>query len=180
MRLLALDLSLTRTGVAECASDEPIATYNLQTVLRGQERLRWLRDCIVHRATRVSPRADVIAIEGYSFGSKFTQAHALGELGGVVRLGLHEAEVIHFDIPPANVKKYATGAGNAAKEQVMAAAARRADRDFACHDEADAWWIAQMLLANYCPEHPDFVVLPAKNQEGLRRVSWPELAERVA
>jgi crossover junction endodeoxyribonuclease RuvC len=179
VRILALDLSLVRTGAAEAVADESIATYSIQTVLRGPERLVQIRDAVAHRALGIKPRADVIVLEDYAY-SRANQAHAIGELGGVVRVALHEAQVPVALVSTGQLKQYATSSGAAHKDQVMAAAARRGDREFANDDESDAWWLAQMAIAHYCPEHPGYVVMPARNQEVLGRIDWPELAERVA
>ena len=43
-------------------------------------------------------------------------------------------------VTPAQLKKYATGKGNAQKDQILLAAVR-AGADVAGNDEADAWWL---------------------------------------
>lgn len=63
---------------------------------------------------------DFIGLEGYAF-SLGNRAHQLGELGGVIRL-LCWDESIPFRVhDPSTVKLYATGKGNAEKEEMIQA-----------------------------------------------------------
>jgi len=80
-----------------------------------------------------------IFIEGYSFGSKNTRAHASGEYGGLLRAALLElAEVI--EVPPNCLKQFATGKGNADKTAVAACLAQRYDvSSLRTNDEYDAY-----------------------------------------
>lgn len=81
-RVLAVDLSLTRTGL--CDADGP-TTYAAGG--DGLARLAAIRDRVLGAAAD----AELVAIEGYSFGSKGRAVVSIGELGGVVRLALAEA-----------------------------------------------------------------------------------------
>lgn len=165
MRIAAFDLSLTSTGAAYGPGDHE--TTVLPTPgLTGAERLIAIRDAVL----TVAGRADLVVIEGYAYGRP-EKAHALGELGGVVRVALHEAGRTVVVIPPATVKKYACGKGNAPKDQVFGAAIHRAGREFATTDEADAWWLLQMASAHYGLPH---VQMPAANRVALDTVDWPE------
>ncbi len=62
----------------------------------------------------------VIVFEGPGFGSN--QAHSLGHVHGVVKLDLwkrrHLVGAI-YDLPPSNLKQYATDKGNSEKQVVM-------------------------------------------------------------
>src|SRR5690606_13241105 len=111
------------------------------------QRLAWLRDAVVGAVGA----AEVVMIEGYAFGAGraggTTHAHALGELGGVVRVALVEAGVTLVEVPPARLKKWATGRGNAPKDEVVIAAARRFDPPPHNNNEADAAWLRDLGLA---------------------------------
>lgn len=164
-RVVGLDLSLTATGIA--LPDGTTAT--LTTKLRGCERLIDLRN----RCRKACELADLAVVEGYSFGSRNSHAHALGELGGVVRVALHVASVRFVEVSPSSLKKYATGKGNANKGEMLAAAIRRLDYQGASDNEADALWLRAMGLdALGCP----VVDLPAVNRTALAKVAWPEAA----
>lgn len=163
-RVLGLDLSLTATGYAY--NDEVVGVWSLQK-LRGEARLVGLRDAIM----LVAHDADVVVLEGYAFGRGF-QAHHMGELGGVVRVALHEARVPFALIPPAVLKRFATGKGNATKDQVLAAAIRRFGFEGDDNNAADAWLLRAMGLDHFDDvdgERPQYA------REALSRVTWPQL-----
>jgi crossover junction endodeoxyribonuclease RuvC len=183
MRVVALDLSLTCTGwaVADDGPDQPwkVDGHACGTItlpkLRGMERLAAIRDRIASPLRGcLTDAATVVVIEGYSFGSRNSQAHALGELGGVIRLALHEQGRPFVDLPPTVVKKLATGKGNAGKEEVLAAAIRRLDYSGHDNNEADALWLLTAAMIHYgMPGAPD---LPAANLSALEKVTWPVLS----
>jgi Holliday junction resolvasome RuvABC endonuclease subunit len=181
VNVLGLDLSLTGTGVATPDG----GTRTLHTVLRGLDRLRFLRSEIRELADPADGTVDLVAIEGYSMGTQrqASHAHALGELGGVIRLMLHDLGVPTVDIPPASVKKYATGKGNANKNDMLLAAVKRLNYEGNSNDEADALWLRAMTLDHYCDGEArllnDVVVLPAAHRAALDAIAWPELAPAV-
>jgi Holliday junction resolvasome RuvABC endonuclease subunit len=178
--VIGLDLSLTATGVA---ADDGNRTIKVRST--GMARLVELRDRVqgeCHRhptlesqiwcaGGRCDNRPDLVVIEGYSMGTarQSSHAHGLGELGGVVRLWMWEAGVPYVDIPPACLKKYATGAGNAKKEAVLIAAVKRG-AEVRDNNEADAWWLRAMGMdALGCP----VVSVPALHRKALATVAWP-------
>lgn len=163
MIVVGLDLSLTATGVALTTGE----SLTLKTRLIGMPRLAWLRDEILP----VCRVADLVVVEGYSFNSRNGGEH-LGELGGVIRLALHEAGVNYLEIAPAKLKRYACGAGNAKKDDVFAAAIRRLGYEGNSKDEADALWLRAMALDHY---GAPVVEVPAKHREALAGVAWPSL-----
>jgi crossover junction endodeoxyribonuclease RuvC len=168
IRVLGLDLSLTATGFAY--SDEVVGTF--MTKARGMPRLAEIRDFIVGLVDHI----DVVVFEGYAF-ARPNQAHQLGELGGVVRLALHDRRVPFIDVPPASLKRFATGRGNADKDAMLAAAIRRFDFPGEDNNAADAWLLRAMGLAAYS----DWGPVTDYQREALDKVSWPKLdvVERV-
>lgn len=190
MIVVGLDLSLARTGVASCSvadfaalPDEPRRTATIITgsgavttsvlsasrKLSDVERLIWLRDQIL--GLLPDDGRAVVALEGYSYGSH-QRNHQLGELGGVVRVMLHEQGVPWVVVAPPQLKKYATGKGNAGKDLVLTDAVRRLDFPGADNNEADALWLCTMTL-----DHYRFLVspVPAAHRAVLEKVKWPDL-----
>lgn len=168
--IAAFDLSLTRTGCALsdgslCSLVPPKASSS------GMPRLRWIRAAVLDAVASCG----VVVLEGYSMGQArgSSRSHSLGELGGVVRLALYEAGLPYADVAPASLKRYATGRGNAGKEEVLAAAIRRLE--YAGHDnnEADAAWLRMMALDHY---GQPCVAVPARQREALAGVPWPVAA----
>ena len=172
MRILAIDPSLTATGL--CYPDG--TTETLKTRLTGMERLEWLRDYVAIYAED----ADLVVIEGYSYGSKGRAVVNIGELGGVLRLWLYEYGPPYVEIPPSCLKRYATGKGNASKDDMLQAAVVRSGHTFCDNNAADAWWLWQAALAHYCPESESLVRMPKAHLEGLKKVVWVEIAEVAA
>lgn len=144
MRIVAFDLSLTETGVAYANGGFPRQTTLVPPKgLKGMERLDWIRRQVLLQAKD----ADHVLLEGYAFGSArgTSQMHSQGELGGVVRYALWRSlPTRYIDVPPATLKLFATGKGNARKEDVLAAAIRRLGYEGSNHNEADARWLLEI------------------------------------
>lgn len=175
LRIVSLDPSLTATGV--CDSQAPGKPFTLEPPagLGRMARLRWIQK----KVQEVTLGADLVVIEGYSYGST-TQAYYLGELGGVIRLTLYCLNIRYVDIAPAVRCKIATGKGNAKKDEVFAAAFKRLDYSGHSKDEADARWILECALQHY--KHPARAQLPESHLQPLdrSRPDWPTLKELAA
>lgn len=168
MRVVALDLSLAATGVAD--SERPLEPWVLSPPRgqdRGMARLMWF----VVETELVTRDADLVVLEGYAF-ARPNQAHYLGELGGVVRLGLYSRGRTYVDVQPASLKTIATGKGNAKKEAILAEAIRRLGYRGSDHNCADAMWLMQAARIHYgVPGAPE---LPGTHLRGLEKISWPD------
>lgn len=145
--IVGLDLSLTATGFA---NDEHANVYKSRK--RGVERLADLRDFVTLMVSGYPDEPVLVVLEGYSYASGH-QAHQLGELGGVIRLALHEMRVAYVEVAPATLKKFATGKGNANKSAMGLAAARNGYDGPGDDNAIDAWWLRLMGLYahNQCP-----------------------------
>jgi len=148
MRTVAgLDLSLKLTGlvVLDVDTGTLIDCRSIKPKGKGLWRCRWLRNHLIGAMDKHRPVK--IAIEGYAYGMRGQGVYQLGELGGIVRLGLMEAGVSIMDVPPATLKKFVTGKGNAKKELMMLAVYKRWGVSCSEHDEADAYGLAQLARA---------------------------------
>lgn len=132
--VVGLDLSLSSSGVARADGTVGTITFDLD----GINRIDAIVDAI---AITIPPLVELVAVEGYSFGSNMTYARETAELGGCVRLALWRAQVPYIDVPPGTVKKYATGDGHASKLAVIRAAEKRLGYEGESSDEADALWL---------------------------------------
>lgn len=142
MNLAGFDLSLTSSGVSISG-----VTRTVSSRYKGVERLSDLRE----QFTQICRESQVecAVIEGYSFASRNSQAHSIGELGGVVRLMLFDLGIPYIEIPPTSRAKFATGRGNASKGEVISAISAKTGLVFAGaggNDECDAWVLEQMAL----------------------------------
>lgn len=165
-RILALDLSLMRTGV--CGPDGATSCIAIGE-LRGMPRI----DAIARQVQALARGVDLVVIEGYSYASA-NQAHQVGELGGCVRFLLHRLGVPYVDVAPSSLKKYAAGKGNCGKDMMIAAAIRRFGFAGSDNNEADAfllWCLARHAYG--CP----IAEVPAAQAVAVTKVAWPALDE---
>lgn len=163
--VVGLDLSLTSTGL--CVEGDAIT---ISTSVKGVERLRSIAREVM---LRVMPlQGPAVCIEGYSFGSRNSQAHAIGELGGVIRLNLWELDIPYVEIPPTCRAKFATGKGNAAKNEVVSAISARTGIIWSgkgADDMCDAWILEEMGRCYFGRERFDW---PQVNRSALDKVDW--------
>lgn len=166
--VVGIDLSLTATGIAYAdGSTVTIATKGLT----GPARLIHVRDAVRAALDVAEFAPDLVVLEGYAFGRP-AQAHQMGELGGVVRVALHE-EAIEFPemrwavVPPAKLKKFATGKGTADKTAMVVAARERLGWTGMDNNAADALWLrmAGLTICNALP-----VRLPQTHVAALKDV----------
>lgn len=153
-KIIGLDLSLTSTGVSLCGNTSIISTKS-----RGAERLHVVSSEIISLCSEHS--VDCVIIEGYSFASRNSQAHSIGELGGAVRMRLWEEGIPFVEIPPTCRAKFATGKGNAGKSEVVSSVSAKTGIIFSGaggDDECDAWLLEQMAISHL----------------GLSKYSWSE------
>ena len=165
MKVLALDLSLTSTGY--CHNGE---TGIISFEEKGPHRLWLVKREVESLALKFSP--DVIAIEGYSFASRNSQAHSIGELGGVIRLLIWELGIPLIVVPPTCRAKFATGKGNASKNEVISSVSARTGIIWAnpgADDKCDAWILEEMVLARFGKAKHQW---PEAHLSALDKVDW--------
>lgn len=133
---LGLDLSLSCTGIATIAGH----TRSIKPKAGPKEPARRLNEIIstIDPLVRIGD-PKIAVIEAYSFGGYQGRTMAkLAELGGAVKMRLFELDVPYVEIPPSSLKKWATGRGDASKEDMIVAAQERGGTP-ANDDEADAF-----------------------------------------
>lgn len=141
---LGIDASLEGTGL--CLVTVAGFAIRLQTIspdkLRGAARLLEIK-----RNAELFIPADVefAAIEGYAYDA-VGRVFELGEVGGVLRLLVHERNIPYVDVPPASLKKFATGRAGAKKAHMIEAAEQAGARPVD-DNQADAFHLARVALA---------------------------------
>lgn len=175
MKILGLDLSLTSTGIAKYDSDALIrySTFRLKppSKLAGHPRLQWLRSNI---RTAVS-EAQYVIVEGPSYGNQGSERqkghHERAGLWWIVTHDLWNLGLPVAIAPPAQIKKFATGKGNAGKDEVLSAVVRRYDDFKGGNDEADALVAAALAAQKHgCP----IVPVPQSHLTALDGVDWAQ------
>lgn len=172
LRILALDLSITATGV--CLPNG--ITHTITTNAKDADRR--LQHIVDHVGVALGDGGDIrhddvdlVVIEGPVVRS--SAAVIIGMVHGAVRLRLLDFDTPYTLITPATLKAYATGKGNADKTAMAMAAYKRAGHEFGDDNQCDAWWLRAAALDHY--GQPEFS-LPAVQRERLAKVSWPDLA----
>jgi Holliday junction resolvasome RuvABC endonuclease subunit len=168
MIVLGLDLSLTSSGFSS-----PNELGVIKTPTKGAERLSVISHMIVDIV--FSNNCDIVALEGYSFASRNSQAHSIGELGGAVRMRLWEKNIPFIEIPPTCRAKFATGRGNAAKTEVMSAVSARTGLVFSgsgADDMCDAWILRQMCETKLKISSFSW---PSTHLSALDKIDWAPL-----
>lgn len=139
-KIMGLDIGTSNIGVVILEGEKIIYKETLKPEPKGVERLEWVSDEI-ERLVLKHIVTDAI-LEGYSYMSKW-RAHDLGEMGGVVRLKLHELKIPYSVVPPPTLKKFACGKGNAKKELMMLFAFKRWNEEFEDNHICDAFCLAK-------------------------------------
>ena len=153
---IGIDPSLT--GCAVVVIDEEgklIVSQRLENKLRGVERLIYIRDKVL-RIISCYDGIQGIGIEGYARGASNRREEA-GELGGILRVMFYEFQLPWLDIAPSQIKKFATGNGNAPKDHVLLAVYKKWGVEFETNDEADAFVAAQIVRAMEISEYEELL-----------------------
>ncbi|GIO83508.1 hypothetical protein J25TS5_04400 [Paenibacillus faecis] len=90
---------------------------------------------------------DVIAIEGFSYGSKGKGIDFQFGLGHAIRLELFRMEKDWTEVTPSQVKKFATGNGNTNKENMIIPILRHWNFEHKSNNVRDAFVLAQIARA---------------------------------
>jgi crossover junction endodeoxyribonuclease RuvC len=174
--IVGLDLSLTSTGVAyvnvgaDHAPDVQLDRW--QPKSRGHLRL----DYLVEQAAKAVAGATLVMLEGPAYGSA-AGARQSGhhERAGLWWLVAHQVWRGHAPlvVVPPNVRAmYATGKGNAGKDDVLAAVIRRYPQaEVMGNDQADA-----LVMAAMGARHLGLALepaLPETHKRALDKLEWP-------
>lgn len=172
MKLLGLDLSLTSTGYCFDGNAGVISTG-----LFGTERLEAVNDDIKNIV--VANQIECVLLEGYSFASRSGQAFSIGELGGVIRLSIFQLGIPLIEVPPTCRAKFATGKGNASKNEVISAVSARTGIVWGnpgADDKCDAWILEEMGLAYFRKSRYDW---PENNLSALEKIDWSPIEGKI-
>ena len=175
VRVLGLDLSLTATGVSDGWATSVIrSTGNADATL--DQRLKRIEQIAteINRSKGTLSTLSLVVVEGPSLGSRTGHAHDRSGLWWMVvsMFSLYGFSVV--EVPPASLKLFATGKGNADKGAIIEAATRRfPDVETGGHDgRCDALWLAAIGYQHL--GHP-IVTVPQRHHDALTKVRWPEV-----
>jgi Holliday junction resolvasome RuvABC endonuclease subunit len=165
--IVGLDLSLTATGVWHDPEHEGYEGHTIRTSSDDQLEQR-LGEIVTWIYDWVTSAADLVVIE--DFVTRSPAASLLGMVHGAVRLELHTQNTPFVLVPPATLKKFATGKGNATKADMRMALYKRAGLDVADDNQVDAAWLH--MLGMEALGRP-VVDLPVAQRIAHEAIAWP-------
>lgn len=144
--IAGIDLSLRRTGFTIIDCDAKILHQEVFKTdkMRGMQRLLFIKTRVLQKLKEM--KATKVILEGYSFGSKGAAIISLGELGGVVRMGIFESKFDYLDCSPSSLKAYTTGKGNADKDQMRVSVRSKYGIDYTDDNICDSYALCMMVL----------------------------------
>lgn len=133
VRVVGLDLSITATGIAWADG----STFTVKSKQVGDSRLL----AICHEiGIAIDGRSiDLVVIE--DLPTHAMSAGITGMVHGAARTYLLRLRAPYVTMPPATLKKFATGRGNADKTAMAIALLKRAGIELADDNQVDAWWL---------------------------------------
>jgi Holliday junction resolvasome RuvABC endonuclease subunit len=145
---LGVDQSLRSSGVAVISETHQAAYIGTIPTgkLAGVGRLAHVRDAL-RTVLAAEPTIKFAALEGYAYDVGVGRVFELGEVGAVVKLALHDAGIPFLIVPPASLKLFVAGNGQANKEQMQQAVLKKWQYATAQDDECDAYGLAQVARA---------------------------------
>ena len=156
-RVLGLDLSITATGVA--MPEGSVTTWRHKADL-GDRRLVAIHHSL-YEAVAFDDLA-LVVIEDLPVNAR--AGGVTGMVQGVVRRLLLDQGVPYLLVPPATLKKYATGRGNATKDDMRMEFYKRAGLDLRDNNQVDA---AFLRLAGLDLLGSPEIVMPASHRTAL-------------
>jgi Holliday junction resolvasome RuvABC endonuclease subunit len=147
-----IDQSLTGFALTALSLDDPKKhiTWVYKSPYFGIERLvdirQWLVDHLEYLEEHDLEVAD-LAMEGTVLASQ--AALVLGELSATVRLAIYDLYEDHrrypLKVPPMTLKKYASGKGNAKKQEMLLQIYKRWGVEFNDDNAADSYALARLV-----------------------------------
>lgn len=173
-RIVGIDPSLTGTGIA-IITDGQVALHTLTSKGAAGDTLaqRRLRISRLRRAIEgvIYPGVDLLVIEAPAFSRTAGHMHDRSGLWWMLVDTALSSYVPVAEVTPTTRARYATGKGNASKDAVLLAVARRYPHiEVGNNNEADALVLGAMG-ARWLGQPIDH--LPLAQAEAIAKVAWP-------
>ncbi|MED5052681.1 crossover junction endodeoxyribonuclease RuvC [Anoxybacillus rupiensis] len=143
MRFVGIDPS-TKTGLV-ILEDNKVHTAVEITSEEKRDPHRFMD--IVETIMSHINKHDVICVEGFSYSSRGAAVSVQYGIGWILRSELIRAGLNYHDVPPSSVKKFATGKGNAKKEDMVLPIFKRWGFEHNSDNVRDAFVLAQIARA---------------------------------
>lgn len=144
MRFVGIDLS-TKTGLVILDEFGEVHTAKEITskIKTDPERMIDLTEKVMSHVND----NDIIAIEGFSYGSRGRGIGFQFGYGYAVRTAMYTADRQYLIVTPSQVKKYATGKGNTSKDNMAVPIFKKWEFEHESDNVRDAYVLAQIAYA---------------------------------
>ena len=141
IKFIGIDPS-TKTGFVALDKDGHILMAEEVTGQGNKDpkRMVTLVDNLMQRITK----DDIICVEGFSYGSKGNKVDFQFGLGHAIRNAMFTAGIEFTVVAPSQLKKFATGKGNTAKENMILPIYKRWEFENESDNVRDAYVLAQI------------------------------------
>jgi len=167
--VVGLDPSLRASGLA--LPDGSLMTIRNESASSLGARVERLRR-IIGEVGHTVGAGRLVVIEGPAFGMGNKATHELGGLWWLLAYRLTQLDNQLVVVGIQQLKKLATGKGNATKADMRVSWLRRTGQDVADDNQCDAAWLRQAGL--HLLGSPDAVPLPKVHLDALTLVELPE------
>ena len=168
--VVGLDLSLTGSGIAFPSGHTQVVASKGSATASLDDRAKRIGK-LVEEILDVVEGTDLVVVEAPAFSRTQGSQHDRSGLWWLVVMGLHWSKVAVAEVAPTARAKYATGKGNAGKDEVIAAVVRRFPTFTGSNNNAaDALVLCAMGLDHI---GQPLVDMPALHREALDKVRWP-------
>lgn len=173
LHVIGIDLSLTATGVACKHGTEVITSKGREddTVFDRHHRLLRIREDILSWCRD----ADLVVIEQPAYSRVGGHNHDRSGLWWLTLHALFATGRPVAEVAPTVRAKYATGKGNASKDQVLSAVVRRFPEELTVTSNNAADALTLCAMGHDAFDDP-IVTMPAAHREALHAVRWPVIS----
>ena len=144
MRFVGLDLS-TKTGLVIIDESGAVITEKEITSKVKEDPQRMID--LTEQVLAHLEKDDIIAVEGFSYGSRGRGVAFQYGYGYSVQIALYTNDFKYLIVTPSQVKKFATGLGNASKESMILPIYKRWGYEHESDNVRDAFILAQIARA---------------------------------
>lgn len=177
MKVVGLDPSLRSTGVAEWVDGD---TETHRVITSGTSRDSLKERCsrirfISEQVADIAAGADMVVMEAPAYAARSANTVLLNGLWWLMAEALQREGIPTATAAPATLKKFATGRGNANKDEVMLSVVKKwgSAWDVTNNDVADAVALCAMGLAQVLG--PEKWPVHGYEAECVEKVAWPEV-----
>ncbi|MFM1655552.1 hypothetical protein ACI7RC_26160 [Brevibacillus sp. B_LB10_24] len=141
MRFVGIDPS-TRTGFVAISEWGDVLRANELTGVGSQDPKR-MASLLGEVMAFVKPD-DIVCIEGFAFGAQGQGVSVQYGIGWGLRVALFRRGIAYTEVSPASVKKFATGKGNAKKDEMVLPIFKKWGFEHSSDNVRDAFVLAQI------------------------------------